>query len=80
MNTTNKLIREELKTAQDAYNKATGGQTKIVDCWDEFFADHIDQIVMKAKDWLSSALDSVESEWKAKQGNKKLKSQFGPHH
>lgn len=46
-----------------------------MDCWDEFFADHIDQIVMKAKDWLSSALDSVESEWKAKQGNKKLKSQ-----
>jgi len=68
-------MREELKTAQDAYNKATGSQTKIVGCWDEFFADRLDQIVVKAKEWLNSALDSLESEWKAKQGNNKLKSQ-----
>jgi hypothetical protein len=46
-----------------------------VDCWDKFFADHLDEIVVKAKEWLNTALDSLESEWKAKQGNSKLKSQ-----
>jgi hypothetical protein len=46
-----------------------------VDCWDKFFADHLDEIVVKAKEWLDTALDSLESEWKAKQGNSKLKSQ-----
>lgn len=46
-----------------------------MDCWDKFFADHLDEIVVKAKEWLDTALDSLESEWKAKQGNSKLKSQ-----
>ncbi|EED20178.1 hypothetical protein TSTA_034180 [Talaromyces stipitatus ATCC 10500] len=32
---TNALIRQELETAQDAYNDATGSQTKIADCWDQ---------------------------------------------
>jgi hypothetical protein len=30
---------------------------------------------VKAKEWLNTTLDSLESEWKAKQGNNKLKSQ-----
>lgn len=46
-----------------------------MDCWDKIFADHLDEIVVKAKEWLNTALDSLESEWKAKQGNSKLKSQ-----
>ncbi|KGO56945.1 Chitinase II [Penicillium expansum] len=70
---TNKLIRQELKSTQDAYNKATGKNTKILDCWDEWFAEHLSTIVDHATDWLTDALDDMENEWSGKKDKLKAK-------
>ncbi|EEA21201.1 hypothetical protein PMAA_049990 [Talaromyces marneffei ATCC 18224] len=37
-------LTEYLETALDAYNDAIGSQTKIVDCWDQLLADHLDNV------------------------------------
>ncbi|KAK4870960.1 hypothetical protein LT330_000197 [Penicillium expansum] len=73
LKSTNKLIRQELKLAGDAYNKASGKNTKVLDCWDEWFAKHLTSIVTHATDWLTDALDDMENEWSGKKGKLKAK-------
>ncbi|KAJ5639539.1 Chitinase II [Penicillium longicatenatum] len=73
LKTTNKLIRQELKLAQDAYNKANGKNTQILDCWDEWFAGHLDRVVEHSVEWLTDALDDMDGEWTGKKG--KLRAQ-----
>jgi chitinase len=50
LKTTNALIRQELEIAQEAYNDSTGSQTKILDCWDQWLADHLAKVVQHGID------------------------------
>lgn len=60
---TNALIRQELETAQDAYNYATGSQTKILDCWDQWLAEHLAKVVQHGTKWTTQGLADLENQW-----------------
>ncbi|KAJ5128360.1 Chitinase II [Penicillium atrosanguineum] len=68
LKTTNKLIRQELKLTQDAYNKANRKNTQILDCWDEWFTGRLDRVVEHAVKWLTDTLNDMDGEWTGKKG------------
>lgn len=59
----NKMMRDELKRAQDAYNDANDAHISLVDCWDLFFKKHIDKMVADGKTWVTSAISAMRSQW-----------------
>ncbi|KAJ5387331.1 Chitinase II [Penicillium cosmopolitanum] len=70
---TNKLLRQELKLTQDEYNKSTGKSAKLLDCWDEWFENHLNDMVSDSTDWLTEALKKMEDAWKNKNSKQRAK-------
>ncbi|GAB1213968.1 hypothetical protein ATERTT37_003124 [Aspergillus terreus] len=67
---TNGLIRQELKTVQDAYNQATGSNAVIVDCWDRWLADHLAKVLQHGINWATQGLTDMENQWLPKKTTK----------
>lgn len=63
--TINRLLREELRRASDAYNLAMGKNVDLAKCWDEWFANHMNTVVTTAKDWVTMAIKAMRDRWRA---------------
>ncbi|OBT56197.1 hypothetical protein VE04_02873 [Pseudogymnoascus sp. 24MN13] len=60
----NGMVRDELKRAQEAYNYANDAEINLVNCWDLFFAELIDQMVVNGKTWVNRAISAMRTEWR----------------
>ncbi|OLN85019.1 Killer toxin subunits alpha/beta 4 [Colletotrichum chlorophyti] len=60
----NRVLREEFQRASDAYNFGhPNARVNLRDCWDEWFKEHLEDMVSNTRAWVRDAISAMRRAW-----------------